>query len=138
MRASASQAENGYGVDMREAKSFLQTPMGRILLLWNALALVAFGGVWFYATWVAPINAPLRVTELDRAGILDEGKLQDAYPGLAENTRRNVGRWIAEEDRRTAIFAACIGTVIAAVNIVWLLAAHYVGRSRPVEGTSST
>jgi len=121
---------------MQKTKGFLRTGIGRTLLLWNVLALVAFAAIWLYATWLLPVEAPMRVTALDRAGIIDEGKLRETYPDLAENIRWNLGRWITEADRNTAVSAAAIGTVIAALNIMAIVTAHYTGRSYSDEMTS--
>ena len=83
------------------------------------------------------MEASLRVTELDRAGVINEEKLREAFPSLAYNLRRDVGRWIAEKDRRAAYRLGAIGTVVALVNLalMWMVPRR---RRRPaIEGTAS-
>ena len=107
-------------------------------MVWNSIALVALAALWFYAGWIAPMGAPSRVTALDRAGILDEAKLREEYPTLAQNLRYNLGMWIAEKERKTALLSAGMATVAAAVNVMFPLALGR-GKNRPPNGkTDST
>ena len=38
-------------------------------------------------TWLSTIGGPRAITELDRAGVINEAKLQESFPQLAKNTR---------------------------------------------------
>jgi len=91
------------------------------VLVWNAVAILFFATVWAYAAWVASLDACMRVTSLDRAGVINEAKLREAWPNLAVNLRHDLGMWISEKPRKTACFAAVAGAVVAAGNLVLVL-----------------
>jgi hypothetical protein len=92
--------------------------MRRFFLAINYVILLGAFAAWFYAAELASMGGPSRVTELDRNGVFDEAKLRAYSPQLAENIRYNVGRWIQEPTRSTAIFYSyCLGG-LAAFNII--------------------
>lgn len=78
--------------------------------------------MWAYTAWIVSMGAPLRVTALDRAGVVNEAKLRQEYPNLATNLRHDLGMWIAEEERKAAIYNAQMGTAIVFVNValIWM------------------
>jgi len=101
--------------------------MRKGLLILNYLALFAAMLAWFYVAWIASLGGPVRVTELDRNQVIDEAKLRKFSPQLAENLRGNVGNWIQEPTRSTAVlYAQCLAG-LALLNIV---GCHLLGRKR--------
>ncbi|MEX0704681.1 MAG: hypothetical protein WD069_21455 [Planctomycetales bacterium] len=107
--------------------------MRRFYLAINYAALVGAIAAWFHAAVLASMGGPSRVTELDRNGVFDEANLRAYSPQLAENLRYNVGHWIQEPTRSTAIlYSYCLGG-LAALNIIGfhlLNIRRSVGRSR--------
>lgn len=99
--------------------------MRRVFLSLNYVVLVLSIGAWFYASWVAALGGPARVTELDRNQVFNEEKLQEYDKTLAENLRYNVGNWIQEPEMDTAVLYAFIIGVIAILNIIGF---HCLGR----------
>ena len=96
--------------------------MRKMFLLANCLALVGAFGAWFYVAWIASLGGPGRVTQLDRNEVLNLAKLREYSPYLADNVRYNVGNWIQEPVRSTAIlYAQCLAG-LALLNIV----GHYM------------
>jgi hypothetical protein len=100
--------------------------LGRWLLVINCGAAFFFAGCWVYAASVASIGGPARVTDLDRAGVIDKEKLRQSYPELAEDVRNNVGRWIQKAERDAAVRFAQCGIILASVNALGL----YISRKR--------
>jgi len=92
----------------------------RICLIWNFLALIGFVVGFAYVT-KHPNNAAMRITDLDRVGVIDETKLRQAYPALADNLRYNLGMWVAEMEREAASVAFATGVAVAVFNIVLML-----------------
>ena len=90
-------------------------------MVWNSVVLVAFIAGWAYFVSFTTLSAPMRITTLDRAGVLDEAKLREAYPDLAVNFRLNLGMWVAQKERQAASRAALMGTTAAVVNILLVL-----------------
>ena len=97
----------------------------KIILVWNVVAMVILAILWGYASWIVSISGPLRFTELDRAGVVHEDKLREAFPNLADNPRRDVGLWLTEGDRKATFLIASAGIVIALVNLGLLLSSLY-------------
>ena len=119
---------------MRQSKPVLDTHIGTILLVWNFVAFVVLAVIWVYALCVTSIGDPGRVTELDRAGVLDEAMFREKFPDIG-GIRHDLGMWIAEGERKTALLAAKTGTVIVAANLVLILIGRFVRRRPPIEGT---
>jgi hypothetical protein len=88
-----------------------------ILIFINAAGVFAFAAMWFYAAWFVPLRSGLRVTELDRAQVIDAVKLNAFSPALASNVRYNLAAWIAEPEREACVFNAICGLVVCAVNL---------------------
>ncbi len=88
-----------------------------ILIFVNAAGVIAFAAMWFYASWLAPFGSMGRVTELDRAGIIDASKLKAFSPALASNVRYNLAMWIAERERGACVFNAICGLIVCCVNL---------------------
>ena len=89
-----------------------------VFLALNYVGLLAAFAGWFYAAFVAPMGGPSRVAELDRNDVFNEAALRSYSPHLAENLRYNVGHWIEEPTRSSAIFLSfCFGG-LAALNIL--------------------
>jgi len=91
----------------------------RLILTANVLIALAFGAGLLYV-WVASTGGPSRVTTLDRAGIIDEAKLAETYPGLASNLRYNLGMWIPEKERKAAYIGMRAGLAAAVLNVLLL------------------
>ena len=111
---------------------------GKALLVWNVMALAVLAMLWVYASRIASINAPLRFAFLDRAGVVDEGKLREALPDLADNPRHDVGMWIAEKERNAASLLAETGIIIVFVNLALALVSRRRSRLVSTETSSST
>jgi len=58
------------------------------------------------------------VTELDRNQVIDEAKLQEYSPELAQNLRYNLGNWIQEPTRSAAVLYAQCFIGLAVLNVV--------------------
>lgn len=94
----------------------------KIMLAWNCIALAAFVlGYLYTVCYVRAMGAPLQVTALDRAGVIDETKLRQSYPDLAQDLRLNLGLWIAEKELRTARIAFGAGIAFIAANLLLML-----------------
>jgi len=48
----------------------------KLTLICNFLALLAFSAILAYVAFIGVVEAPSRITELDRAGVIDEAKLR--------------------------------------------------------------
>jgi hypothetical protein len=90
------------------------------LLIVNYFAVFVFIISWVSIYWVISLNAPLRVTELDRAQVINEVKLREFNTVLAENIRGNLGRWIVEEESNAAIHCSLFGVAVGLINIFLL------------------
>lgn len=96
----------------------------KLLLICNLLMLIFFLGDWLYIEWIASLGGPGRITDLDRAGVIDEAKLRETYPKLASNMRRDLGMWVAQKERSSANHSAMFGSIFAAFNFALLLVLH--------------
>ena len=74
----------------------------------------------------------MRVTDLDRNGVINEDKLQECHPELAKNLRHNLGVWISEEEHRTTIKVAVLGVAVTGLNLFVLLVCRIVCTNRAV------
>ncbi len=88
----------------------------KLLFALNGIVVAGFAVGWGYVALVVPLDAQMRVTEIDRAGVINEEALQQSYPQLADSVRDRLGPWIAEKDHHAALFFAGLGTLVAAVN----------------------
>ena len=84
------------------------------------------------------MGAPSRVTALDRAGVVNQDKLREEFPTLADNPRRDVGMGIAEMERKAASLLAAAGIIIAFVNLGLVLVSRRRRRLAPAETPNST
>jgi len=84
-----------------------------------------------YVLW--PLGGPARITELDRAGVIDKAKLQEAFPDLAVNLRHDLGMCVAEIEREGAQFVVWMGIAAAVINILLVLLLRS-GMRRPSHG----
>jgi len=101
-----------------------------VLLFWNFLAIVIFTLGLLYAWLQLPLGgAPNKITTLDRAGVIDEAKLQEAFPSLAQNLRHDLGMWVAEGERHALFQTLYVAIAIFTVNCIILL---FV-RTKPVQ-----
>ena len=91
-----------------------------VLLVLNYAAIVGFAVGWLYIAWVVSLGGPMRITALDRAGVIDRDKLRQSFPAVAENVRHDGGMWVAERERLAGILATQIGLAIAIVNVLVL------------------
>lgn len=95
--------------------------MRRFLVAVNLLALVASLAGLVYVRTLVPMHSGIRVTELDRHGVINETQLSEYSPWLGENPRHNLSAWIEEPMKTQAQFyASCIG-VLALLNVVCLM-----------------
>jgi hypothetical protein len=101
------------------------------LIVMNTVGVLVFLALWFYASWLAPMGSCGRVTDLDRAGVIDVQKLSALHPGLATNVRYNLPEWIAAREREASKIAAVAGLVFCVTNLVVI---RFVGRRQPAAG----
>jgi hypothetical protein len=98
------------------------------LLLLNCVGLLLFLCLTIDASLFVPLRVPLRVMELDRAGVFNEEKLRefDREYGtdLAANLRPNVGHWIADPASAAAVRGGYLGIGMMTCNIILLLCAR--------------
>jgi hypothetical protein len=111
-----------------------------IFLAVNVVALFCFGGCWVYSA-AGALHARLRVTELDRAEVLNVEKLRKLNPALAANPRNSLGPWIAAAACSNARLFAQLGVAASVVNIALVtIAMRYMERiaaSAPAEQPES-
>ena len=118
---------------MPKPERVYDVPVSKIVLVLSSIALLAFLGLWVEATFLAPMDASMRVTDLDRAEVINEAKLRESFPHLAKNTRRDLGRWIARAGLDNASLSSGLGAVFAFICFV-TSSAGLLGRRRdPVE-----
>lgn len=109
-----------------------------VILVCNSIALIAFvAGLAWVVYIIAAMGAPIQITTLDRAGILDHEKLREAYPSLAVNPRHDIGIWVAARERRAAVIAASAGIAVSFVNICLILLLRPNKRRSANEDTGS-
>jgi hypothetical protein len=109
---------------MPKEESSDRTARDKVALVCNIAALVVIVVLWVYGNWIASMGAPSRITALDRAGVMNEARLSEAFPSLADNPRRDVGMWVAEKERNSASALAVAGVAIAFVNLGLILASR--------------
>ena len=90
----------------------------------NLLCLIGLGIFLVYNNYVISLDAPLKVTALDRAGVINEDQLRDSFPELAGDVRRELGLWITEKQRSATDVVVLIAAAVAIIN----LGLHIVGR----------
>ncbi len=90
------------------------------LLCWNCLVLLGFVLTWAYISLLVSASAPMCVTELDRHQVIDHTELNRFDPDLARSPRRELGLWIAEEERAAAKWVTTAASLVAGVNVVIL------------------
>jgi len=91
------------------------------LIALNTLGLVFCLVLYFFAAVIAPLGSAMRVTALDRAGVIDTGKLATFRPELAESLRSSLPRWIAQGEREAGLFNAVIAALLCTANAAVLL-----------------
>jgi len=89
----------------------------------NAVGVLLFGLLWFNISWFAPLSSNMRVTDLDRNQIIDEAKLQEYRPDLAQNLRYRLACWIAEVPLQRGLFASAMGMLVCTINLLLLVVA---------------
>ncbi|MBN2446410.1 MAG: hypothetical protein JXO22_06785 [Phycisphaerae bacterium] len=87
-------------------------------MILNALGLLVFGWLRLDTTILAPIAVSARYTELDRAQVIDEKRLAEAFPDLASNSRHLVPKWVTEPVVGTGQSLALYGLMLAGFNLV--------------------
>ena len=96
----------------------------RLLLVLNWVALLAF--LAFARGEMGNLYVRMNVTELDRIGAIDEGKLRDWDPSLAEDIRGALALWIAEPAFSGQRFIARCAVAVVVLNLILL----YLARPR--------
>ncbi len=88
-------------------------------LVISATGVLVFLGYLLYAQMLLPVAAGLNVTELDRAGVFNEGQLQAFNPSLAgPNLRVRLGPWIANSYQRAIAQATVVGVIVCLLNVI--------------------
>ena len=92
-----------------------------VLLLWNCIALVLLLIAWFYVSFFVDLRTRMRITELDRACVINEVQLKKSFPELANNLRCDLGKWVGKDyhDVTNKVFLG--GTIVVGINIILLL-----------------
>jgi hypothetical protein len=114
--------KKGLGDDpMANSEKPTQLSLWKTILLWNAVVMLAFvvGLGYAYVLW--PLGGPARITELDRAGVINEAKLRESFPDLAVNLRHDLGMCVAEIEREGAQFVVWMGIAAAVINVLLAL-----------------
>ena len=110
----------------------MKTGMVKLSLGLNYAVLPVIAGYLLWISIMGSRSASMRVTALDRAGVLNEEALQEKFPELAKNIRYSVGRWIVEDEQHRAVVAAWLGFVIVVTNVIllqiWVLIHWNAGR----------
>lgn len=102
----------------RENNSY-RSVLSKIMIAWNLVALVILPICSFYASWMASMGGPFRITELDRALVINEAKLTEDFLTSGGYTHRSqLGKWIAQKERRSTITLAISGTIIPVLNLM--------------------
>ena len=118
---------------MSKSERVYDVPACKIVLVLSTIALLVFLVLWVEATFLAPGQASMQVTALDRAGVINEAKLQESFPHLAKNPRRDIGRWVAKAGLDNASLSSGLGAFFAFLCVV-TSSAGLLGRCRdPVE-----
>ena len=107
--------------------------LGKVRLMFvvlNCLVVLGFLCAIPWLRWAVPLGTVGKVADLDRAGVIDETKLQEAYPELAENTRHALPMWLTEDMHEAATRTAAAGAVAAMLNLALLIFAHQSRRGR--------
>jgi hypothetical protein len=92
----------------------------------NAVAVVAFVILLFFAPVASELSARARFTELDRAGVINAQALKQFHPSYRFGNvalleyRRNVPAYLVASAVNVQSFNAALGLVVASINsIVW-------------------
>lgn len=104
------------------------------LLTLHGFGLIACLALWAHSSLLLPLHASMRVTDLDRADVIDNQKLIAARPELAENARFKVARYIAGTAEERAVAAAQVGACVSAIG---LLATLFLPHRRRVESSDA-
>ena len=64
------------------------------------------------------MTGPGRVTNLDRAGVINEEILKKEFPALAQNTRYNVGYYITENHDTALRFFISFGFIVSLIGFI--------------------
>lgn len=87
----------------------------------NVLGLLVFGWLLVYWMVLAPVHVAQRFTELDRAQVIDQKRLAEAFPSLASSSRYLVPKWMTEPVVGTGQSLALYGLILAGLNVVTVL-----------------
>jgi hypothetical protein len=69
---------------------------------------------------MAPLGSRGRVTDLDRAGVIDVDKLASVQPDLAKSVRYKLPDWIAAREREASKIASVAGLLVCIANVIIL------------------
>ncbi len=85
------------------------------LLLANAVSLLSAVYLVQFEPLLTDVHLRMRYTSLDRAQVINQGKLAAFDPSLAANDRSSVPLWMAEDTRRAqwrnALIIGCLSLV---------------------------
>jgi len=85
----------------------------------NLVSLLFFVGDWAYFSAKDGLHPRMRITMLDREGVINEDRLKESFPEFT-NIRSQLGPWVAGDVSRSAHRAFLAGSGMAAANVVLL------------------
>ena len=94
--------------------------MHRMLVSANCVLLVSALAGLLYIGIYGTLAGSLRLTELDRHGVIDAAKLAEYDTELAENLRFNVSHWILGPVRIPALLFGVVACAGAVINLIGL------------------
>jgi len=109
----------------------MRAKIATVLIVWNVLACLATGAWLGYAT-MARWGTPARVKTLMDADVIDEAKLRERSPALAEDLPSSLGDWIVERERVALLAVSWTLIAVTGGNAI-LMISLAVSRGRPVE-----
>jgi hypothetical protein len=61
-----------------------------------------------------------QITELDRAGVINQARLTESFPALATNSRYSVGHWITDPAHIHVLRISAVTAILVTSNIILL------------------
>lgn len=86
--------------------------------MFNAVVLVALVIGLARMALMSALCAKVRITALDRVGVINKEKLEEEFPRLAVNPRHTLAMWIVEDELAQLKIALIVGIAAAVGNIL--------------------
>ena len=91
------------------------------------LATLAFA-VGFAVVFFLRSVGPMRITEYDRAGAINEEVIKREFPDIAPNLRYNLGRDITATHQKVLLVFVSLGFAVSAFGLAYTLMPEKSGR----------